>query len=82
MRLKQLAIRRKEAYEDKNRPLTGTVLFEGADGAEIKINVSESTSNRIVELCAEGVVDAATELSQLMVRDVLDSLHPALEHKE
>lgn len=82
MRLKNLVIRRKEMWEDKNQPLTGTILFEGKDGSEIKINVSESLSVRIVELCAAGVVEAAEEVSTLLIEDVAASTHPVLEHRE
>ena len=70
MFLKQLAIRRKDSWEDKNRPLVGSVWFENTDGNEVKINIDEATSIRIVNLCAVGIISAASELGQAMVEDL------------
>jgi hypothetical protein len=80
MFLKQLAIRRKDTWEDKARPLVGSVWFENEEGTEIKINVDEPTSARIVELCAQGIVDAGKEVAGALTADMVK--YKALEHKE
>lgn len=80
MQLKHLAIRRKESWEDRTRQLAGTVCFEGEDGLEVKVNVDEATSARIVELCAEGILNAGKDLARMLVEDVNKTR--ALEHKE
>lgn len=80
MRLKTLNIRRKENWEDKERRLVGTVVFEDDNGNEIKINVDEGMSNQIVELCATGIVRASHAVATMMVKDVVHN-HTALEHR-
>lgn len=70
MFLKQLAVRRKESWEDKNRPLVGSVWFEGPAGEEVKINLDEGTSAKIVELCAEGIVNAGKEVANTLIQDM------------
>lgn len=79
MFLKQLAIRRKETWEDKSRPLVGTVWFENIDGNEVKINIDEATSVKIVELCAQGIVNAGREVAGALIQDM--AVYKALEHK-
>jgi len=76
MFLKQLAIRRKDTWEDKSRPLVGTVWFENTEGAEVKINIDEATSAKIVALCAEGIVNAGKELASVLIQDMA-----LLEHR-
>jgi len=70
MQLKQLAIRRKDAWEDKTRPLVGSVWFEGPTGEEVKINLDEATSARVVELCAEGIVNASRAVADILIQDM------------
>jgi hypothetical protein len=71
MRLTQLHIRRKSKYEDPNESLTGEVTFTNEKNKiETKINISNAAAIRIVELCAEGIVDAGHELAQMIIDDL------------
>jgi hypothetical protein len=68
--LRELVIRRKDAWEDKARPLVGYIRIENNAGNEIKLNLSEDAANRIVEMCADGIVEASKEVAQMLRQDV------------
>lgn len=70
MKLKQLQIRRKDKWEDANRSLIGSIWFESTTGEEIKILIDEATSSKIVEMCAQGIANAASDLSQIILDDI------------
>lgn len=80
MILKQLIITRKEKWQDPVMPLQGKAEFAGPKG-EITIPLNEVTSQRIVELVSQQLVDSAREVAQLIAADVYSQV-PALEHKE
>lgn len=70
MRLMSLNIRRKSKWEDKEEHLTGTVEFEKEGQVKVSINVSEAAATKIVELCADGIIDAGHELAQIIIDDL------------
>lgn len=57
------------------KPLKGKLEFTGPTG-EVSINVSEKQAAQIVELCAEGIRQAALEVSTAMSANVV--YQPAL----
>lgn len=67
MRLKSLNISR--GYSG-DRPLCGSVEFSGK-GGEIKINVDEAASQKIVELCADGIIEASRQVAENMTAEIL-----------
>jgi hypothetical protein len=68
--LRELVIRRKDAWEDKTRPLVGFVRMEDNANNEIKINLSEAAANRIVAICADGIVEVSQEVAAMLTNDV------------
>ena len=70
MFLSKLAIRRKDTWEDKERPLVGSVWFESPQGEEIKLNLDAETSEHIVTLCAAGIVRAAQKVGAILTEDM------------
>jgi hypothetical protein len=73
MRLKNLYIRRNASYEANPNALSGTVEFESPLG-EVKIAIDEETANKIISLCAEGIVKATQAVSNLMLEDIQQPL--------
>jgi hypothetical protein len=74
MRLIRMNLRRKEKYEDPNQGLTGEITFlNNLTKVEVKMMISDAAAARIVELCAEGIVDAGHELAQLVLDDLKGS---------
>ena len=53
------------------RPMIGMAEFSCGHG-KVELQLSEQACARIIELCAEGVVDAARETAGLMIADVID----------
>lgn len=70
MLLRELAIRRKDAWEDKNRPLIGHLRVENATGDEIKISLSEEAAARIVEVCAKDIVEVSRQVATMLAKDL------------
>jgi len=81
MFVSKIAIRRKDSWEDKARPLVGSVWFENQEGTEVKINVDEATSARIVELCAEGILNAGKDVANALIADMAQYKGNLLEAK-
>jgi hypothetical protein len=78
MHLKELVLRRKESWEDKARPLVGYLRVESNDGNEVKINVGEAAAQKIVALCADGIIEASREVALMLKDDVMK--YKALPH--
>lgn len=53
---------------------TGEIKFVGTEG-EVKINLSDEISRKIIAICAEGIVRAAQEVATKMtVNNLLEQL--------
>jgi hypothetical protein len=70
MLVKSIFLSRQEWRENR---LSGTVTFSG-DFGEVKLNVSDEAAEKILALCAEGLVQAAQQTSKLMLSDVINAL--------
>ena len=77
MILKELHIRR--ANWDRTGHLEAVVEFISGNG-EIKLNLDEAMSKRILELCADEIVKASKVVADHMTAEVITAL-PAPEKK-
>jgi hypothetical protein len=73
MILERLVIERKPDYVDPKRGLRGRLKFAG-NGTEIEVPVSEAAAQRILELAADGVIEAAGEMAALTRAQVLTAV--------
>lgn len=55
----------------------GTIKLNG-DSSEITLRVDESFCRKVIELCADNIVETANETAKLMKNELIESL-PALE---
>ena len=70
MRLENLSVRRERfgVYADQ---LRGTVKFS-SEASTVEIVLGEELSQRIVQLCAEAIVEASHNVASLLVSDVIE----------
>lgn len=73
MILERLVIERTPEYKDRARPLFGRVKFSGG-GVDIELPIGESAARRILELAADGMVDAAGQVAALTRAQVIDAV--------
>ena len=81
MKLSHLEINWCEYGENKDS-YAGIVRFQGKDGvSSTTLKISRECANKILNLCAEGLIEAAKETSTLLLEGIMKSV-PALEHKK
>lgn len=73
MILEKLVIERAPDYLDKARRLRGRVKFSGG-GVDIELPIAETAARRILELAADGMVDAAGQVAALTRAQMIDAV--------
>lgn len=68
MRLRELIIRRKEKWEDKEEKLAGIVRFVDDASNEVKVILNERVSVRVLDLCAREIAEAGLDLAASLQR--------------
>jgi len=80
--LKELHVIRKNWYSPTpDSPLVAEVKFIG-DHGEVKINLKEDVTQKILGVLAEGLVDAAQEVAKNLTVDIISQSAPALPSVE
>ena len=78
MKLKTLHIYKN--YGDDH--FRATIEFVGSNG-EVRLNLDEHLSERIVAVCADAIVASSTEVAEAMTANFIESqLAPAIEHQD
>lgn len=77
MQLKTLYITRSEYGSDKGT-LSGRVSFTSGMG-EVGVNIDEQACHSILNICAEGMARATSEIGRAMTADILNAA--AIEDK-
>ena len=77
MILKQLVIRRGESWDRKPKELTATIEFVN-EGGKVQIELGEEVSQRLLDVCADQLVEAATVRADAMRASILDASVKAL----
>jgi hypothetical protein len=72
MKLKSLHV--SQNYIDKKQYLC-RVEFEGSHG-EVRLNLDEAVSRKILEVCAELVAEAGRQTAEHMVAAVIEAVNP------
>ena len=68
MKLERIHIHRRRFGKDKDK-LSGEVEVKGTHGT-IVLKITNETAVEIVKMCADSLIDAAKEVSELMVEDL------------
>ncbi len=76
MKLEKLRIEREEWGEHKGQ-LRGKVKFSGPIG-EIDIILTSEQMDRILQVCADSLVETARAAGSLMTSELIDQVTPAL----
>ena len=71
MRLKSIRIDR-SGWCNMDSPLVGEIEFEG-DAGTIKLNLDEPFAKRVIELCADALVNSATDAAMNMTKIIEDA---------
>ena len=73
MQLKNLYVKRNDKWEANAGALSGHVTFENEHG-DIKLNLSAASAERIVALCAEGMLEESRTIAERMTVNILDGV--------
>lgn len=65
MFLKELSIRRLDAWQDKSRPFVGKMKVEGAE-YETELKISDEACRKILEVAAKGIQQAGSEVATFL----------------
>lgn len=74
MEFRELKIERARYGENKGN-LEG-VLRVGGDGVDMNINISEARAKKIIDLCADVLIEQATETANMVREDVIEHHKP------
>lgn len=81
MILKSLNIHRRNSWDEKcNSPLVGEIEFKSDDG-KITLNLTEEAAKKILDIVAEGMVQASQQIAQRLTAQIITQSAPALEHR-
>ena len=78
MQLERLDISRKD-YGPNKGLMEGEITFKNPAG-RIQLILNDDTCKKILELCAEGLVDSAKEVANHLTAEIITSM-PLLENK-
>jgi hypothetical protein len=74
IKLTSLRLQRRETYHENPGALYGKVEFKDGDDNEIVINLKDGLAQKILELCAEAVVDATTRATKSLTEQTITQL--------
>ena len=80
MELENLQISRCASYTDRPNDYEGSIKFKGVYG-EVKINLDNQLSRRVLEICAEAMTQATRILATHLTAETLVAANAQLEHK-
>ena len=80
MILKSLHIERRASYEPDAGQLHGEIKYENHNG-KISIMIDAETSQRILSLCAEGMVRESKRIANELTAAILEQAQPAIEDR-
>ena len=80
MQLESLYMSR-QRYGDNEGKLTGEITFSNPQG-KIQIVLGAAICQRVLALCAEGLVETAKDVAQNLTRAVLEEAQPQLEQRD
>jgi hypothetical protein len=72
MRLEKLEIERKHWGDDAGK-LKGRARFSSKN-ADVAINLTEGHCQKIIDMCADALLDAAKEMSDVMRNDIIEGI--------